>query len=42
MRNMALKKEVENILNKQVELEFDAALVYYGMYPELFTGRVAG
>lgn len=29
---MALKKEVEAILNKQIEMEFDAALVYYGMY----------
>jgi len=29
---MALKKEVESILNKQIELEFDAATVYYGMY----------
>jgi ferritin len=42
---MALKKEVENILNKQVELEFDAALVYYGMYiyfeRELFKGFAA-
>jgi ferritin len=29
---MGLKKEVEAILNKQIELEFDAAVVYYGMY----------
>ena len=42
---MALKKEVESILNKQIELEFDAALVYYGMYiyfeQELFKGFAA-
>ena len=39
---MALKKDVEGILNKQIELEFDAAVVYYGMYiyfeQELFKG----
>lgn len=29
---MGLKKEVEAVLNKQVEQEFDAAVVYYGMY----------
>jgi len=29
---MALQKEVEAILNKQIEQEFDAAVVYYGMY----------
>ena len=29
---MALKKEVEGILNKQIEMEFDAATVYHGMY----------
>jgi len=29
---MALKKEIESILNKQIEMEFDAAVVYYGMY----------
>ncbi len=42
---MALKKEVEAILNKQIELEFDAAVVYYGMYiyfeQELFKGFAA-
>jgi ferritin len=42
---MALKKEVESILNKQIELEFDAAVVYYGMYiyfeQELFKGFAA-
>lgn len=42
---MALKKEVEGILNKQIELEFDAAAVYYGMYiyfeQELFQGFAA-
>ena len=42
---MALKKEVEGILNKQIELEFDAAVVYYGMYiyfeQELFKGFAA-
>jgi ferritin len=42
---MALKKEVESILNKQLELEFDASAVYYGMYiyfeQELFKGFAA-
>ncbi|MCX7591576.1 MAG: ferritin [Kiritimatiellae bacterium] len=42
---MALKKEVENILNKQIEMEFDAAIVYYGMYvyfeQELWKGFAA-
>ena len=42
---MALKKEVEAILNKQIEQEFDAAVVYYGMYiyfeQELFKGFAA-
>ena len=42
---MALKKEVEAVLNKQLELEFDAAVVYYGMYiyfeQELFKGFAA-
>ena len=28
---MALKKEVEAILNEQLVKEFDAAVVYYGM-----------
>lgn len=39
---MGLKKEVEDILNKQLEKEFDAAIVYYGMFiyfdKELFKG----
>jgi len=39
---MGLNKDVEAILNKQIELEFDAAAVYYGMYiyfeQELFKG----
>lgn len=39
---MALKKEVEAILNRQIELEFDASTVYYGMHiyfeQELFKG----
>ena len=42
---MGLKKEVESILNKQIEHEFDAAVVYYGMYiyfeQELFKGFAA-
>ena len=42
---MRLKKEVEVVLNKQLELEFDAAVVYYGMYiyfeQELFKGFAA-
>ena len=42
---MALKKEVEEILNKQIGMEFDAAIVYYGMYvyfeKELFKGFAA-
>ncbi len=42
---MALQKEVEAILNKQIEQEFDAAVVYYGMYisfeKELFKGFAA-
>ena len=42
---MAIKKEVEAILNKQIEQEFDAAVVYYGMYihfeKELFKGFAA-
>ena len=42
---MALKKEVEAILNQQIEKEFDAAVVYYGMYiyfeQELFKGFAA-
>lgn len=29
---MALKKDVEAILNEQIVKEFDAAAVYYGMY----------
>jgi hypothetical protein len=29
---MALKKDIEAILNRQIEQEFDAAVVYYGMY----------
>ena len=39
---MGLNKEVEAILNKQIEQEFDAAVVYYGMSiyfeQELFKG----
>jgi ferritin len=42
---MGLKKEVEAILNKQIEQEFDAAVVYYGMYIyfelDLFKGFAA-
>ena len=42
---MAIKKEVEAILNRQLDLEFDAAVVYYGMYiyfeQELFKGFAA-
>ena len=42
---MGLKKEVEAILNQQIEKEFDAAVVYYGMYiyfeHELFKGFAA-
>ncbi len=42
---MALKKEVEDILNQQLVQEFDAAIVYYGMYihfeKELFKGFAA-
>ena len=42
---MALKREVESILNNQIEQEFDAATVYHGMYiyfeRELFKGFAA-
>ena len=42
---MGLKKEVEYILNKQIEMEFDGAVVYYGMHiyfeQELFKGFAA-
>ena len=42
---MGLKKEVEAILNQQIEKEFDAAVVYYGMYiyfeQDLFKGFAA-
>ena len=42
---MAMKKEVVAILNKQIEMEFDAAFVYHGMYiyfeTQLFKGFAA-
>lgn len=42
---MAMKKEVLDVLNRQIEKEFDAFIVYMGMYAyfekELFTGFAA-
>ena len=42
---MALKKEVLDVLNRQIEKEFDASVVYLGMYAyfekELFKGFAA-